>query len=101
MHDTPTHHLFQESVRAFSHGCVRVDQPFKLAETLLRPERGWTEARLRKLVGKNERRVVLPAPLPVHIVYFTLVEDEFGELRRVDDVYGYSAKARELLGLGG
>jgi murein L,D-transpeptidase YcbB/YkuD len=101
MHDTPTHHLFQESVRAFSHGCVRVDQPFKLAETLLRPERGWTEAKLRKLVGKNERRVVLPAPLPVHIVYFTLVEDEFGELRRVDDVYGYSAKARELLGLGG
>ena len=70
----------QASVRAFSHGCVRVDQPFKLAEDLLRPERGWTEARLRKMVGKNERRVSLPAPVPIHIVYFTMAEDEYGRM---------------------
>ena len=99
MHDTPTRNLFQASVRAFSHGCVRVDQPFKFAETLLRPERGWTEARLRKMVGKNERRVALPTPVPVHIVYFTMAEDESGQWRRFDDIYGYSAKARELLGV--
>jgi murein L,D-transpeptidase YcbB/YkuD len=99
MHDTPTRNLFQASVRAFSHGCVRVDQPFKFAETLLRPERGWTEARLRKLVGKNERRVALPTPVPVHIVYFTMAEDELGQWRRFDDIYGYSGKARELLGV--
>jgi murein L,D-transpeptidase YcbB/YkuD len=99
MHDTPTRNLFQASVRAFSHGCVRVDQPFKLAEDLLRPERGWTEARLRKLVGKNERRVALPTPVPVHIVYFTMAEDENGGWRRFNDIYGYSGKARELLGM--
>jgi murein L,D-transpeptidase YcbB/YkuD len=99
MHDTPTRNLFQASVRAFSHGCVRVDQPFKLAEDLLRPERGWTEARLRKLVGKNERRVALPAPVPIHIVYFTMAEDDSGQWRRFDDIYGYSGKARELLGI--
>ena len=83
-----------------SHGCVRVDQPFKLAETLLRPERGWSEERLRKMVGKTERRVSLPEPLPIHIVYFTMTVDENGRLQRFEDIYGYGRKAREQLGLG-
>lgn len=101
MHDTPTRNLFATARRAYSHGCVRVDQPFKLAETLLRPERGWTEERLRKMVGKTERRVSLPAPVPIHIVYFTLAVDEYGRLQRFEDIYGYGRKAREQLGLGG
>jgi murein L,D-transpeptidase YcbB/YkuD len=101
MHDTPTRHLFATSRRAYSHGCVRVDQPFRLAEALLRPERGWSEERLRKMVGKTERRVNLPQPLPVHIAYFTLMVDETGNIQRFEDIYGYSRKARDLLGLGG
>jgi L,D-transpeptidase YcbB len=101
MHDTPTRNLFASTKRAFSHGCVRVDQPFKLAETLLRPDRGWTEARIKKLLGNSERRVSLPEPLPIHIVYFTINVDEKGEMRRFDDVYAYSGKLRALLGLGG
>ena len=86
---------------AYSHGCVRVDQPFKLGGDPLRPERGWTEERLRKMVGKTERRVSLPAPVPIHIVYFTLAVDEYGRLQRFEDIYGYGRKAREQLGLGG
>jgi murein L,D-transpeptidase YcbB/YkuD len=101
MHDTPTRNLFATSRRAYSHGCVRVDQPFKLAEDLLRPERGWTEARLRKMVGKSERRVNLPEPMPIHIVYFTFAVDQGGQAQRFEDIYGYSRKTRELLGLGG
>lgn len=101
MHDTPNHSLFQASARAFSHGCVRVDQPFKFAEAVLGPEHGWSEARLRKLVGKGEREVPLPQPLPVHIAYFTFAPDEFGEWRRFDDIYGYAGKMRQMLGLGG
>jgi murein L,D-transpeptidase YcbB/YkuD len=79
---------------------VRVDQPFKLAVTLLQPERGWSEERLKKLLGKSERRVSLPEPLPIHIVYFTMTVDEKGELRRFDDVYDYAGKMRALLGQG-
>jgi murein L,D-transpeptidase YcbB/YkuD len=101
LHDTPTRNLFAATSRAFSHGCVRVDQPFKLAVTLLRPERGWSEERFKKLLGNNERRVSLPEPLPIHLVYFTLAVDEAGELRRFGDIYGYAGKARALLGLGG
>jgi murein L,D-transpeptidase YcbB/YkuD len=101
MHDTPTRNLFAQSRRAFSHGCVRVDQPLKFAETLLRPERGWTEERIKKMYGASERRLPLSAPIPVHIVYFTLVVDESGELRRFEDIYGYGHKARELLASGG
>jgi murein L,D-transpeptidase YcbB/YkuD len=101
LHDTPTRHLFAAPSRAFSHGCVRVDQPFSLAVALLRPERGWNEERLQKMLGKNERRVSLPEPLPIHLVYFTVRADESSELQRFDDIYGYAGKARQLLGLGG
>ncbi|MDI9846507.1 L,D-transpeptidase family protein [Rhodoblastus sp. 17X3] len=101
MHDTPTRNLFATSRRAYSHGCVRVDQPFKLAVDLLRPERGWTEERLKKMVGKTERRVNLPEPMPIHIVYFTFTVDQTGQAQRFEDIYGYGRKTRELLGLGG
>jgi murein L,D-transpeptidase YcbB/YkuD len=99
MHDTPNHGLFEASARAFSHGCVRVDQPFRFAEAVLGP--GWSEARIKKLIGKSEREVRLPEPLPVHIAYFTFAQDEFGEWRRFDDIYGYAGKTRQMLGLGG
>jgi murein L,D-transpeptidase YcbB/YkuD len=101
LHDTPSHSLFSAPVRAFSHGCVRVDQPLTLAAAVLRPERGWSEARIEKLFGKSERRVNLPEPLPIHLVYFTVRADESGELLRFDDIYGYAGKARQWLGLGG
>lgn len=100
LHDTPTRNLFKASVRDFSHGCVRVDDPFKLAVSLLRPERGWSEERLEKMFGPHERRVALPAPMPIHLVYFTLSVDPNGELRHFQDVYGYAGKARAILGLG-
>ncbi len=101
MHDTPTRRLFAASRRAFSHGCVRVDQPFKLAVDLLQPENGWDEERIKKMLGPRERWVTLPRPVPVHIVYFTAAVDDTGALKQFDDIYGYDRKAREMLGLGG
>jgi L,D-transpeptidase YcbB len=101
MHDTPTRRLFSASRRAFSHGCVRVDQPFRLAEDILQPENGWDEARIKKMIGPHERWVTLPRPLPIHIVYFTASVDDSGELNQFGDIYGYDRKAREMLGLGG
>jgi murein L,D-transpeptidase YcbB/YkuD len=97
MHDTPNRTLFAESRRAFSHGCVRLDEPFRFAETVL--GKGWSEARLKKLVGGKERYINLPKPLPVHIGYFTAFVDENGTLQTREDLYGYSRKLRAALGL--
>lgn len=101
MHDTPSRGLFGASHRAFSHGCMRVDQPFALAEAVLGPGSGWSEARVKKLIGPSERYINLSKPLPVHIQYFTAYVDEGGRLVQRPDLYGYSARVRKALGLGG
>ncbi|CAN2534146.1 hypothetical+protein [Methylocapsa aurea] len=101
LHDTPNHALFSSAHRALSHGCVRVDQPFRLAEAVLGPGSGWPEERVRKLVGASERYINLARPLPIHIEYFTAFVDENGRLQLRGDLYGYSAKVRQALGLEG
>ena len=98
MHDTPQKKLFARAKRAFSHGCVRVQDPFKLAEEVLgRPD--YDEKRLKAMIGEKERRLNLAKPIPVHVEYFTAVVDAAGGLRLYDDLYGYSAKVREALTL--
>ncbi len=99
LHDTNARSYFNKEERALSHGCVRVDQPFELAEAVLGRDRGWTAARVEGMVGGDERTVNLPRPVQVHINYFTAFVDETGQLRLRDDVYGYSAKVRAALGL--
>jgi murein L,D-transpeptidase YcbB/YkuD len=99
LHDTPSRGLFGQNRRAFSHGCVRVDQPFKLAAAVLGTTSDWTEKRLRQLISNSERRIDLAEPLPVHIEYFTAYVDDYGELQMRDDIYGYSAKVRAALNL--
>ena len=101
LHDTNARSYFGKQERALSHGCVRVDQPFKLAEAVLGRDRGWSEARIKAMVGGDERTVNLPRPVEVHMNYFTAVVDDTGQLRLLDDVYGYSAKVRAGLGLAG
>ncbi|GLI91728.1 L,D-transpeptidase family protein [Methylocystis echinoides] len=101
MHDTPSRGLFAQSHRAFSHGCMRVDQPFALAEAVLGPGSGWSEERVKKLVGDNERYINLRKPLPVHVVYFTAYVDDMGRLVQRPDLYGYSARVRKALGFSG
>jgi L,D-transpeptidase YcbB len=99
MHDTPLRRLFASAKRAFSHGCVRVDDPFRFAETVL--GQGWSEERVKKLIGGKERYVYLPKPLPVYLEYFTAFVDEAGALQLRDDVYGYSRRVKAALGLQG
>ena len=100
LHDTPNRSLFTAGKRAFSHGCVRVDQPFELAEQILAQDDKWSEKKLRGLVGKGERYVHLRHPLPVHLTYFTLSVDESGALKSFDDLYGFDRKVRAASGLG-
>jgi len=97
LHDTPSRSLFSNAKRAFSHGCVRVDQPFALAEIVL--GEGWTEERVKKLKGGGERMVKMPKPLPIHIGYFSAFVDESGKLQLREDIYGYSGKVKAALGL--
>ena len=97
LHDTPSRALFANEKRAFSHGCVRVDQPFKLAEIVLGPD--WNEGRLRSLIGGPERTIHMPRALPIHIEYFTAGVDDGGRLQLRDDIYGYSRRLKLALGL--
>ncbi len=101
LHDTPSRNLFAAGHRAFSHGCMRVEDPFALAEAVLGPGSGWSEERVKKLIGGSERYINLTKPLPIHIEYFTTFVDEDGRLQMRDDLYGYSALVRSALGLGG
>jgi L,D-transpeptidase YcbB len=101
MHDTPMRALFAAQKRAFSHGCVRVDDPFRFAETVLGRANGWSEQRVKKLIGGKERYVYLPKPLPVYLEYFTAFVDDSGELQLRDDIYGYSRRVKAALGLEG
>ncbi len=98
LHDTPNRSLFSAATRAFSHGCVRVDDPFRFADAVL-PD--WSEERLKKLIGKGERTLRLPQKLPVHIAYFTTAVDEGGALRHFPDLYGYDGPMKAALGLPG
>jgi L,D-transpeptidase YcbB len=98
LHDTPGRELFEEDMRAFSHGCVRVEDPLSLAGIVLDGGASkWTEERIEAAVGGPERTVFLPAPLPIYIEYFTEFADEFGELRERPDVYGVTRKVEVIL----
>jgi murein L,D-transpeptidase YcbB/YkuD len=98
LHDTPSKDLFDEETRAFSHGCIRVEDPQSLAELVLGGEStGWTDERIEAAIGGKERTVFLPHPLPIHLEYFTDFVDEFGELKKRPDVYGLIRKVEVIL----
>lgn len=99
LHDTNARSYFGRTMRALSHGCVRVDQPFSFAEAVLGRENGWSEARVRKMIGGQERTINLPKPLPILITYFTATVDEGTGVQLSDDVYGYAGKVKAALGL--
>ncbi|AWN38968.1 L,D-transpeptidase family protein [Methylobacterium radiodurans] len=99
LHDTPNRSLFARSDRALSHGCVRVDDPFRFADAVL--SEAWTSERLKKLIGKGERTIRLDEKLPVHLAYFTAEVDDLGSYRTLPDIYGYDAPMRAALGLPG
>ena len=97
LHDTPSRGLFSAPRRAFSHGCVRVDDPMALASAVLR--NSWTATRIRSLVGGQERTLFLPTPLPIHIEYFTAAVGVDGRLQFREDIYGYDAAVLRALAL--
>ena len=99
-HDTPDKHLFSRSKRAYSHGCMRVQNPDKYAEVLLsltQPADGYTVDRIHRMYGSGERNIKLDQPVPVHLTYQTAFVDESGKLELREDVYGRDAQILALL----
>ncbi len=90
LHDTPQKMLFGQSKRSFSHGCIRVQQPFKLAQFLLRKDKRYTQQKILVLMNRQEEQVVmLKRQIPVSIVYYTVWVDRGGVLNFRNDVYRY------------
>ncbi len=89
LHDTPEPHLFDRRQRSFSHGCIRVQKPIDLAVLLLEEE-GWSAERVREAVQAGRpRRVQVPRPVPVYLLYLTAWTDGDGAVHFRDDLYGY------------
>ena len=94
MHDTPTKNLFSESVRAFSHGCVRVQNPQEFASILL----GWDRARVDKEIDSGKSQpTTLKQKIPVHLTYFTAWPDSSGKISYFNDVYERDAAMEKAL----
>jgi len=92
LHDTPDQHLFNTTVRTHSSGCVRLDDPREFGYELLSRQtddpRGLYH---RVLDSRQQTRVYLEEPVPVHLVYRTAFTNVRGELNFRDDMYGRDA----------
>ncbi len=99
LHDTPEKWLFQRDVRAYSSGCVRVDEALNLAARIFPGEFGEVRRKLDALVATGEtQRMILEFPMPVYLLYQTAWVDTDGNLQFRDDVYGRNIPLRDYFG---
>src|SRR5258708_19149016 len=89
LHSTPSQELFSRTRRDFSHGCIRVELPVKLATSVLRDQPEWTPDKIAKAMkGTGEpTQVNLKTSIPISLIYTTAVVDENGLVRFFDDIY--------------
>ncbi len=93
LHDTPARDLFSRVDRSFSSGCIRVEQPFALAEQLLAGDPRWDQKRLQDMIGAREpSTIVLPKPVPVYIQYWTAWVNNRGQLQFRNDIYNRDSR---------
>jgi len=101
MHDTPSTELFAKSRRDFSHGCIRLERPADLAAWVLRDNPGWNAERIRAAMnGGTTQQVNLAHPIPVLILYGTVIVLEDGVVQFYDDIYGHDAALAKVLAKG-
>ena len=95
-HDTPDMHLFGHEVRAYSHGCMRIQDPAKYAEVLLniaRPREHWTAQKIKSMFGGGEQNLQLqPTQIWLHLTYQTAFVDDAGKLQIRRDVYNLDGR---------
>jgi murein L,D-transpeptidase YcbB/YkuD len=100
LHDTPSKGLFGESRRAFSHGCIRVAEPERLALHVLKDTPSWNLEKLESVwATQSEKWITVRPSIPVYIVYFTAWVDQTGQLNFRNDLYGLDKTlAKEIFG---
>ena len=92
-HDTPAKSLFEKNKRAYSHGCIRLSEPEKLAEYLLKDDPSWDSFKIQEAMNAGKERFVkLKEPVTVFITYYTAWVDENGKLNFRDDIYSHDEK---------
>ena len=97
LHDTPSGSLFARTERAFSHGCVRVEQAEALAAYVLRDQSEWTTQHIKSAMNAGVQKYVqLDEMIPIHIVYFTAWVGDDGDVSFLPDIYGYDARQATL-----
>lgn len=93
LHDTPSRSIFNESKRAFSHGCIRVENPMKLAQYILRNKQKWNSDNLQSSIeSKKTISIQIKPSLPVYIVYFTAWIGNSGEINFRNDLYNMDSQ---------
>ena len=97
MHDTPERNLFPKSFRAFSHGCMRVQDPARFAEIILAEDKGWSPEKTRSMFGAGSQDVPLDTHIPVHVTYMTARVTEDGKLETYGDFYGLDSRVAAAL----
>jgi L,D-transpeptidase YcbB len=100
LHDTPSKNLFEESQRDFSHGCIRVAEPKRLAIYLLRKTANWSIEKVDKILKTDtETNIAVLPSIPVYITYFTTWVDDEGQLNFRNDVYNLDSRlSKEIFG---
>jgi murein L,D-transpeptidase YcbB/YkuD len=99
-HDTPDKHLFAKTERAYSHGCMRVQNPDEYAEVLLgitQPQERYTVARIHSMYGSSEHTINLKQHIPVYITYQTAFADDAGKTQARADIYGLDRDITNVL----
>jgi len=98
LHDTPAKSLFNEPARAFSHGCIRIQEPFKLAQFLLRNDPSWNDEKILAAMNAGiERTITLNDKVPVFIAYFTAFVDRDGKINFRKDIYERDDRLAEMM----
>src|SRR5262249_8608260 len=94
-HDTPDKHMFPHDVRAYSHGCMRVQDPAKYAEILFniaRPNENWTADQVKRMFGTGEQDIQLPAQIWVLLTYQNAFGEAAGKLQPRRDIYNIDSR---------
>ena len=97
-HDTPAKSLFAKDKRAFSHGCIRLREPEKMANYVLRDQPEWTPEKINEAMNAGEEKFVkVKNPIPVIITYYTAWVDDNGQLNFREDIYGHDEKLAQKM----
>ncbi len=98
LHDTPAKALFSKNMRAFSHGCIRVEKPLELARILFEGSKKWSIEKIKEAIASGKNRIIhLEKRMPILILYWTVVRNHDNTITFLPDIYNRDKKI--LLGL--